>query len=370
METPPAVTALKKTPLHAVHLASGARMTDFGGWDMPVEYSGIIAEHMAVRTAVGLFDVSHMGEIEIRGPQALDFANYLTSNDAAGLVDGQAHYAALLYPNGTFVDDILVHRIGANDFFLCVNASNQEKDFEWIASKNRFDAAAELTSERYVQLAIQGPRAAPTLAKLTDAKLDAIGYYRFTRGEVLGAEVLIARTGYTGEDGFEVYGTPQDGPQFWDAVLEAGAEFGIIPCGLGARNTLRIESAMSLYGHEIDDTITPYEARLGWIVKLDQDDFIGRDALVTQKEKGVKRRLAGFEMRGRGIARDGYRVFVDGEDVGWVTSGSPAPFLEKNIGLCMLPSSMAEVGRTIEIAVRQRRVEAELVRLPFYSRKK
>ena len=345
-------------------------MTDFGGWDMPVEYSGIIAEHMAVRTAVGLFDVSHMGEIEIRGPQALEFVNYITSNDASCLVDGQVHYSGLLYPNGTFVDDILVHRLGPNDFFLCVNASNQEKDFEWIASKNRFAAEAELTSERYAQLAIQGPRALQTLAKLTDGPLDAIRYYHFTRGAVGGAEALIARTGYTGEDGFEIYVPPEDGPRVWEEVLEAGAEFGIVPCGLGARNTLRLESAMSLYGHEIDDTVTPYEARLGWIVKLDQGDFIGRDALMDQKEKGVERRLTGFEMRGRGIARDGYRVLADGEDVGWVTSGSPAPFLGKNIGLCLLPASIAEIGRTVEIAVRQRHVEAELIRLPFYSRQK
>ena len=344
-------------------------MTDFGGWDMPVEYSGIIAEHMAVRTAVGLFDVSHMGEIEIRGPQALEFVNHVTSNDVSRLVDGQVQYSGLLYPNGTFVDDILVHRMGANDFFLCVNASNQEKDFEWIASKNRFEAEAELTSERYVQLAIQGPRAVSTLAKLTDVSLDPIGYYHFTRGEVGGTEALITRTGYTGEDGFEIYVPPEDGPRLWAAVIEAGAEFGIVPCGLGARNTLRLESAMSLYGHEIDDTITPYEAHLRWIVKLDQGDFIGRDALIEQKKKGVERRLAGFEMRGRGIARDGYRVFADGEDVGWVTSGSPAPFLKKNIGLCLLRASIAEIGQTIEIAVRQRRVEAELIRLPFYSRK-
>ena len=370
METPPAVTALQKTPLHALHLASGARMTDFGGWDMPVEYSGIIAEHRAVRTAVGLFDVSHMGEIEIRGPEALEFVNYVTSNDASQLVDGQVQYSGLLYPNGTFVDDILVHRIGASEFFLCVNASNQEKDFEWIASKNRFAAEVELTSERYAQLAIQGPGAVSTLAKLTDLSLEPIGYYHFTRGAVGGAEALIARTGYTGEDGFEIYVPPEDGPRLWEAVLAAGSEFGIISCGLGARNTLRLESAMSLYGHEIDDTITPYEARLGWIVKPDQGDFIGRDALIEQKEKGVERRLAGFEMRGRGIARDGYRVFADGDDAGWVTSGSPAPFLEKNIGLCLLPASVAEIGRTIEIGVRQRRVEAELIRLPFYSRKK
>ncbi len=345
-------------------------MVDFGGWDMPVEYSGIISEHRAVRTAVGLFDVSHMGEIEVRGPQALPLVEHLTPNAASKLVDGQAQYSALLYPQGTFVDDILVHRLTADHYFLCVNASNQEKDYEWIVSQNRFDAEVEFASEKYVQLAIQGPRALETLAKLTATNLSPIGYYWFERGEVLHAPALIARTGYTGEDGFEIYIPPDEGERIWNAVLEAGAEFGILPCGLGARNTLRLEAAMSLYGHEIDDTITPYEARLGWIIKLQKGDFIGRDALVAQKEKGVERRLAGFEVRGRGIARDGYRVFASGADSGWVTSGSPAPFLQKHIGLCMLPVAEGEAGRTIEIDIRSRRVEAEIVATPFYSRKK
>ena len=345
-------------------------MTDFGGWDMPVEYSGIITEHMAVRTAVGLFDVSHMGEIEVHGPQALNLVNYITSNDASRLVDGQVQYSALLFPDATFVDDILVHRIGLDDFFLCVNALNQEKDYEWIASQNHFDAEIELSSANYVQFALQGPRGLATLAKLTDVKLDLIRHYHFTRGQILGSEALIARTGYTGEDGFEIYVPSWEGPRLWGEILLAGSDFGIVPCGLGARNTLRLEAAMSLYGHEIDDTITPYEARLAWIVKPDQGDFVGRDALLAQKKKGVERRLAGFEMCGRGIARDGYRVFVEGEDVGWVTSGSPAPFLAKNIGLCMLPSEMVQIGRTVAIEVRQRRVEAELIRLPFYLRKK
>jgi aminomethyltransferase len=348
----------------------GARMVDFGGWDMPVEYSGIIAEHLAVRNGVGLFDVSHMGEVEVRGPQALHLVNLVTSNDAAKLENGQAQYSGLLYENGGFVDDTLVHRIGPEHYFICVNASNQEKDYDWIVSQNKFDAEVEFASEKYVQLAIQGPRALETLAKLTATSLPPIGYYWFTHGQVLDAQALIARTGYTGEDGFEIYIPPDEGERIWNAVLEAGAEFGIVPCGLGARNTLRLEATMSLYGHEIDDTITPYEARLGWIVKLQKGDFIGRDALAAQKEKGVARRLAGFEVRGRGIARDGYRVFAGGEDAGWVTSGSPAPFLQKNIGLCMLPVAEGEAGRSIEIDIRSRRVEAEIVPTPFYSRKK
>jgi len=268
------------------------------------------------------------------------------------------------------VDDILVHRMAADHYFLCVNASNQEKDYQWIVDQNKIGAEVEFASEKYVQLAIQGPRALATLAKLTDVDLAAIRYYWFTRGEVLGVPAIIARTGYTGEDGFEIYIPPREGERLWNAIFDAGMEFGILFCGLGARNTLRLEAAMSLYGHEIDDSTTPYEAGLGWIVKLQKGGFIGRDALVAQKEKGVPRRLAGFEMRGRGIARDGYHVFIDGNDAGSVTSGSPAPFLQKNIGLCMLPSTKGELGSSIEIEVRSRLVEAEIVATPFYSRKK
>ena len=370
METTSTVETLKKTPLNDVHRAAGARMVDFGGWDMPVEYSGIIAEHMAVRTAAGLFDVSHMGEIEVRGPQALDLVNYVTSNNAAALADGQAQYSGLLYPSGGFVDDILVHRIESKHYFLCVNASNQDKDFEWIVSQNSFDAEVEFAGPKYVQLAIQGPKALETLSKLTATDLAEIRYYWFERGQVLGTAAIIARTGYTGEDGFEIYIPPEEGERIWAALLEAGQEFGIIPCGLGARNTLRLESAMSLYGHEIDGQVTPDEARLGWIVKLDKGDFVGRDALLKQKESGLARRIAGLEMRGRGIARDGYRVFAGSEDAGWVTSGSPAPFLQKNIGLCMLPVAVSKPGQRIEVAVRQRQIEAEIVPIPFYSRKK
>ncbi|HUG82703.1 MAG TPA: glycine cleavage system aminomethyltransferase GcvT [Bryobacterales bacterium] len=361
---------LQKTPLNAVHRALGARMVDFGGWDMPVEYSGIIDEHLAVRNAVGLFDVSHMGEIELRGPQAFHLVDGLTPNAVARLEDGQAHYSALLYPNGTFVDDILVHRMGPEHYFLCVNASNQRKDFEWIESQNHFDAEVEFASEKYVQLAIQGPRAIETLGKLTTTDLAAIGYYWFERGQALDVPAIIARTGYTGEDGFEIYVAPEQGARLWNAILEAGEEFGIKPCGLGARNTLRLEAAMSLYGHEIDDTITPYEARLGWIVKLKKGEFVGRDALLEQKEKGLTRRLAGLEMTGRGIGRDGYRVFDGDRDIGWVTSGSLGPYVGKNIALAMLSIEKGEPGTEVEVDVRGRKVGARVTPTPFYSRKK
>jgi aminomethyltransferase len=370
MESVTPAASIEKTPLNAAHRKLGARMVDFGGWDMPVEYSGIIAEHLAVRRGVGVFDVSHMGEIEIRGPQALPLIESVTSNAAASLKDGQAQYSGLLYPNGGFVDDILVHRIASDHYFLCVNASNQRKDYDWIVSQNHFDAEVEFASEKYVQIAIQGPRGLATLSRLTQTDLASIRYYWFTRGEVSGAPAIIARTGYTGEDGFEIYVPPQEGERIWNEVLEAGNDDGILPCGLGARNTLRLEAAMSLYGHEINESITPYEANLGWIVKLDKGDFLGRDALVQQKKEGVKRRIAGFEMRGRGIGRDGYRVFAGGQDRGWVTSGSPSPLLQKNIGLCMLPVADAAEGRPVEIQIRERRVEAETVPTPFYQRKK
>ena len=361
---------LEKTPLNDAHRKLGARMVDFGGWDMPVEYSGIIAEHLAVRRAVGVFDVSHMGELEVRGPQALALVDLVTSNAAARLADGQAQYSGLLYPNGGFVDDILVHRFASDHFFLCVNASNQRKDYEWIAEQNRLDAEVEFASKKYVQIAIQGPRALATLGRLTETDLSSIRYYWFTRGEVSGAPAIIARTGYTGEDGFEIYVAPEEGERLWNVILDAGKDEGILPCGLGARNTLRLEATMALYGHEINESITPYEANLGWIVKLDKGDFNGRGALVQQKNEGLSRRLAGFEMRGRGIARDGYRVIAGGQDAGWVTSGSPAPLLQKNIGLCMLPVAHAAEDQPIEIEIRGRRVEAETVATPFYRRKK
>jgi len=366
----PTAPSLRTTPLHSAHRALGAKMVDFGGWDMPVQYSGIIEEHLTVRSAVGLFDVSHMGEIEIRGPEAARCADFVTSNNVQKLKIGQAQYSGLLYEHGGFVDDILVHKVADDHFFLCVNASNQEKDFEHIRSQNQFDAQVEFASERYSQLAIQGPRAQATLQKLTAVDLATIKNYWFTDGEVSGTPARIAHTGYTGEDGFEIYVPPAEAQHTWNEVLRAGAEFGIKPCGLGARNTLRLEAKMALYGHEIDASISPLEADLGWIVKLDKGEFVGRDALLKQKEAGLKRKLIGFEMLGRGIGRDGYEVFLDGTPAGWVTSGSPSPTLGKNIGLCYLPTEQAQIGKTIQIMIRNQPVDAVTVETPFYKRAK
>jgi aminomethyltransferase len=345
-------------------------MVDFGGWDMPVQYTGIVDEHNTVRTAVGLFDVSHMGEIEIRGPEALRLVNHVSTNAASRLAIGQAQYSGLLYEHGGFVDDILVHKVADDSYFLCVNASNQEKDFEHICSHNHFDCEVDFASARYAQLAIQGPKALEVASRLTGVNLAAIRYYWFVDGEFAGVPARIARTGYTGEDGFEVYAAPEYAVRVWNAILDAGAPFGIKPCGLGARNTLRLEAAMSLYGHEIGASITPFDAGLGWIVKMDKGDFVGRGALVKQREKGVTRALAGFEMRGRGIARDGYEVLLDGVQAGWVTSGSPAPTLNRNIGLCFLPADRAKAGEKIGIPIRNQTVEAEIVPTPFYKRSK
>jgi aminomethyltransferase len=345
-------------------------MVDFGGWDMPVQYSGIIDEHHAVRRAVGVFDVSHMGEIEIRGTEAARLTDFVTTNNVAKLKTGQAHYSGLLYETGGFVDDILVHKVSGDHYFLCVNASNQEKDFEHIRAANRFDAEVVFASDRYAQLAIQGPKALDTLQKMTPVDLATIRYYWFADGQVAGTPARIAHTGYTGESGFEIYVPPSETERIWQVVLEAGAEFGIKPCGLGARNTLRLEAKMALYGHEIDASISPLEADLGWIVKLDKGDFVGREALVRQKESGLKRKLVGFEMRGRGIGRDGYEVWVEGAPAGWVTSGSPAPSLGKNIGLCYLPIAHAHPGQTIQVMIRNQPVDAVTVETPFYKRAK
>ena len=366
----PAAPALHTTPLNSVHRALGARMVDFGGWDMPVQYSGIIDEHNAVRHAVGVFDVSHMGEIEIRGPEAARLTDFVTTNAVHKLKTGQAHYSGLLYEHGGFVDDILVHKVSDEHYFLCVNASNQDKDFEHIAAHNHFDAVVENAGERYAQLAIQGPKAGETLQKLTPVDLGGIKYYWFTDGEVSATPARIAHTGYTGEDGFEIYVPPAEAERMWQLVMDAGAEFGIKPCGLGARNTLRMESAMALYGHEIAASISPLEANLGWIVKLDKGEFVGRDALLKQKESGIRRKLIGFEMRARGIGRDGYEVRLNGVPAGWVTSGGPAPALNKNIGLCYLPIEQSVPGTSIEIMIRNQPVDAVTVETPFYKRAK
>ncbi|MFZ0338113.1 MAG: glycine cleavage system aminomethyltransferase GcvT [Terracidiphilus sp.] len=375
---------LKKTALNATHRALKAKMVDFGGWDMPVEYPvtgdglcvGLIGEHMAVRTGVGLFDVSHMGEIQFRGPGALAAAQHITMNDASKLVDGQAHYSALLTPSGAFVDDILVHRLSPNDYLLVVNAGTTDKDFAWIKQQVGGWPGIHLSnySSYYSQLALQGPRSLETLAKLTKVDLAAIKNYWFTWGTVAGIpNVMIARTGYSGEDGFEVY-IPSDEPttvKMWNALLDAGAEFAIRPCGLGARNTLRLEAGMSLYGHEISEDINVLEAGLTRWLKLDKGEFIGRDALIQIQEKKPRRKIIGLEMIERGIARDGYSVLsLDGEQIGTVTSGSPAPFLKTNIAMALVPTSVAESGTDVLIDVRGNRVRAKQVPLPFYKRPK
>lgn len=365
-----AAADLKKTPLFDVHCALKAKLVDFGGWNMPVQYSGILEEHNAVRNAVGLFDVSHMGEIEIRGPEASKLVDAVSTNNAAKLKIGQAQYSALLYEHGGFVDDILVHKVSETDFFLCVNASNQEKDFEHIRAHNNFDAEVEYASKRYAQLAIQGPKALDTLQKLTETPLAEIKYYWFRDGSVAGAPARIARTGYTGEDGFEIYISPEHAPRIWNEVLHAGEEFGIKPCGLGARNTLRLEAKMALYGHELTASTNPFEADLAWIVKMEKPDFAGRAALENALERGVTRKLAGFEMQGRGIGRDGYEVWIEGSPAGWVTSGGPSPTLNKNIGLCYLPAEKAVPGIPIQILIRSLPVDAITVPLPFYKRAK
>jgi aminomethyltransferase len=311
-----------------------------------------------------------MGEIEIRGPEAAKLTDYVTTNAVHKLKPGQAHYSGLLYVHGGFVDDILVHKVADDHYFLCVNASNQDKDFEHIVAHNHFDAVVENNGNRYAQIAVQGPKARATLQKLTTVDLGGIKYYWFTDGEVSGARARIAHTGYTGEDGFEVYVPPADAERMWKLVMDAGTEFGIKPCGLGARNTLRLEAKMALYGHEIDASISPLEADLGWIVKLDKGEFLGRDALLKQQAGGLRRKLIGFEMRARGIGRDGYEVFLNGAAAGWVTSGGPSPTLNKNIGLCYLPTEQAVPGINIQIMIRNQPVDAVTVETPFYKRAK
>jgi len=350
-------------------------MVDFGGWDMPVQYpAGTVEEHLRTRRHAGLFDVSHMGEINVRGADAIALVNHLTSNDASKLIDGQAQYSALTTAAGTVIDDLLVYRFAADRLVLVVNAGTTCKDWDWITSHQR-DEIVELknVSSNYCQLALQGPDALGVLQKLTELPLSEIKYYYFTEGQVDGVSSIVSRTGYTGEDGFEVYAAADKADQLWNKILDAGdfgSDTGVLPCGLAARNTLRLEAGMALYGHEIDETTTLLEANLGWISKLNKGDFIGREALAKQREEGVKRRLVGFEMTERGIARDGQEVVVNGAQVGKVTSGSPAPYLKKNIGMAYVPIELANEGQQLQIDVRGRLVSAEIVKTPFYKRER
>jgi aminomethyltransferase len=371
---------LRKTPLNAVHRRLGAKMVNFGGWDMPVEYpatGGLVAEHKAVRSGVGVFDVSHMGDIRISTGRipggALAAVQHITMNDAAKLVVGQAHYSAMLYPAGTFVDDVIVHRLGEDDFLLVINAGTREKDISWVRENTKdFDCRIEELSDAYTQIAIQGPRAAEVLQKLTDVNLSQIKNYWFAHGTVCGLKnTLVARTGYTGEDGFEIYvpGDITTSEAVWAKVMEAGQEFGIIPCGLGCRNTLRLESKMALYGHEISETINVWEAGLDRYCKMEKGDFVGRAALVRAEQAGLTRTLVGLGMVERGIARDKYRCLNEqGEPIGVITSGSPSPTLGKNIALAYVPPAMAALGTTVYVEIRTQKAKARVVATPFYKR--
>jgi aminomethyltransferase len=365
-------TPLRKTPLHARHIQHGARMVPFGGWDMPVQYSGISDEHLAVRTRAGLFDVSHMGEVEIAGTDALAAVQRITSNDASKLAIGQIQYSALMTPQGTFVDDLLVYRWADSHFLLVINAGNIAKDFAWISQQVNSggfgDAVAVNSSSRYALLAVQGPEALGVVQSLTSVDLAPLKYYWFAHGEFAGIRGTVSRTGYTGEDGFEIFVPPAAAEKLWNAILEAGKGVGLVPAGLGARDTLRLEASMRLYGNDIDETTTVLEADLGWIVGWKKDDFVGADVLRRQKAEGVSRKLVGFEMIDRAIARHGYDVYVDGEKAGVVTSGTQTPFLKKAIGMAYLPAAAATPDREFEIDIRGRRVRSRVVPMPFYKR--
>ncbi len=363
--------SLKRTPLWDRHRALGGKLVPFGGWDMPVEYSGLADEHRAVRTRAGLFDVSHMGEIRVRGRKAFETVQRLTCNDVAALDDGKVQYSAFLTEKGTFVDDLLTYRIAEDDYLLVVNASNTPKDVAWAKQLESAGAAVEDQSPIWAQLALQGPLAERVLQPLTDVRLEGVATYRFATGRVAGVTALVSRTGYTGEDGFEIYLHPDGAGAVWDAILDAGRADGVLPAGLGARDTLRLEACLALYGNDIDDEHTPWEANLGWIVKMKKGDFIGREALEKQKEAGVVRRLAGFEVTGRGIARHGYPVSVDTTSgpVGVVTSGTQTPSVGKAIGLAYVPAGRVTPGTPLAIGVRGRSVAAHVVATPFYRRK-
>ena len=363
---------LKKTPLNAIHRQFGARMVEFGGWDMPVQYSGVIDEHLAVRNAAGLFDVSHMGEIEVKGPDALAFLQLLTINDVSRLANGQVQYSAMCYPTGGTVDDLTLYRFDAEHYLLCVNAANTDKDFAWIEQVLEDSGLGRVScrnvSADYAQLALQGPGSVSILARLTEVDLGKIAYYHFYEGLVAEVPTIISRTGYTGEDGFELYFHPHHAEGVWQALMKAGGEDNLVPAGLGARDTLRLEMKYPLYGHELGPEISPLEAGLGWVTRLEKPDFVGREALLAQKEKGVPRRLVGIRMTAPGVPRAGYPVYCGGEEVGVVTSGTMSPTLREGIAVALVRSDLKAPGTELEIGIRQRRVAARIVKTPFVEK--
>jgi aminomethyltransferase len=363
-------TGLKRTAFHSIHVALGAKMVEFGGFEMPVLYKGIVAEHNAVRERVGIFDVSHMGEVTVKGPKALDFIQKITVNNAASLADGQAQYSAMCYEHGGIVDDLLVYKRGDDDYLLVINAANVDKDYAWMQQNAIEGAELKNVSDDYSLLAVQGPKAVETLAKLTDVDLGSIEYYHFVEGTVAGVPAILSRTGYTGELGFELYFASDvtSGEKVWNAIMEAGHEFGIEPAGLGARDTLRLEMGYCLYGHDIDETTNPIEAGLGWITKVDKGEFNGRDAIVAVKEAKPKRKLVGFEMNERAIPRQHYEIAVDGEIVGEVTSGTSSPTLGRGVGMGYVQSAYSKPGTTIAVVVRDKHIPATVVRPPFVKK--
>ncbi|MDI6845832.1 MAG: glycine cleavage system aminomethyltransferase GcvT [Candidatus Saccharicenans sp.] len=363
---------MKKTRLNAVHNKSGARMVEFAGFEMPLEYRGIVEEHLAVRTRAGLFDVSHMGEIIVEGPEALDCVQYLTPNDAGRLAPGQVQYTALTTPEGTFVDDMLVYCLSKPDrYLLVVNAANTEKDYDWVKEQSaRFKVFVANLSDQYSQLALQGPLAEEILQPLTDIDLKQMKSFTFACGKVAGIDCLVSRTGYTGEDGFEIYTLSENPDVIWKAIIEEGTPRGLLPVGLGARDTLRLEAKLMLYGNDISEKTTVLEADLKWIVKFQKGDFLGKAALEKQLQEGLKRKLVGFEMVDKGIARPHYPVFVDDRQVSEVCSGTFGPYVKKAIGLVYLPIEYTEIGTEFEVGIRDRRLKAKVVPTPFYKREK
>jgi len=365
-----AATSLKRTPLYEQHLALGARLVEFGGWEMPVQYSSILEEHRAVRTRAGLFDVSHMGEFKVEGKDALAFLQNLVPNDVGRLAIHQALYSQLCLPDGGTIDDLIIYYLAENHYMMVVNAANIDKDFAWVEKQARnFDVQATNQSDATALLALQGPESLAILQPLTGEDLSAIRYYHCTPGMVDGINCIISRTGYTGEDGFELYCAPVDVVKLWNDLLAAGKQHGLLPAGLGARDTLRLEAGYCLYGHELDEQTNPLEANLGWTVKLNKGDFIGHDALLKVKEEGLKRKLIGIEMIERGVSRGGYAIYENDQQIGALTSGAPSPTLNKNIGMGYVEAAHAVAGKTVQIDIRGKRTAAQIVALPFYKRR-